>query len=96
MRLLRLVEMYCRWELEEDCTSMRNLILRFDSELELESHDLGRSLLAMVRDADEEFQGLPRLDSPLPSTSPFEAVRERLEATQLAIRDLRVEVQLLP
>jgi hypothetical protein len=71
-------------------------MLRFDSELELESHDLGRSLLAMVRDANEEFQGLPRLDSPIPSTNPFEAVRERLEATQLAIHDLRVEVQLLP
>lgn len=96
MQLLPLVEMYCRWELEEDCTSLRNLLLRFDSELELETHDLGRSLLAMVRDADEEFQGLPRFDNPIPSTNPFEAVRERLQAAQLAIRELRVEVQLIP
>lgn len=62
----------------------------------MESHDLGRSLLAMVRDDDDEFQGLPRLDSSIPSTNPFEAVRERLEAVQLAIRYLYVEVQLLP
>ena len=96
MRLLPLVEMYCRWELEEDCTSLRTLMLRFDSKLELESHDLGRSLLAMVRDADDESEGLPCLDSPIPSTNPFEGVRERLQAAQLAIRELRVEVQLPP
>ena len=88
--------MYCRWELEEDNTSLQNLMLRFDSELELESHDLGRSLLAMMRDNVDEFQGLPRLHSSIPSTNPFEALRERLEAAQLAIHDLHVEVQLLP
>ena len=84
--------MYCRWELEEDCTNLQNLMVRFDSEVELGSHDLGRSLLAMVRDEDDELQGLPHINSPIPSTNPFASVRERLQAAQLAIRELREEV----
>jgi hypothetical protein len=71
-------------------------MLRFDSELELETHDLGRSLLAMVRDANDEYQGLPRLDSPILATNAFEGVRERLQAAQLAILELQVEVQQPP
>ena len=50
VQLLPLVEMYLKWELEnctkeEDCTNLRALMLRFDSETELESNELGRSLL---------------------------------------------------
>jgi hypothetical protein len=41
--------MYCKWELEEDCSNLWALMLRFDSEADLETHDLGRSLLLMLR-----------------------------------------------
>ena len=60
MQLLPLVEMYCRWELEEDCSNLEALLLRFDSEAELESHELGCALLHMVRD---DGGGLPALPS---------------------------------
>jgi len=56
MQLLPLVEMYCRWELLEDCSNLEALMWRFDSEAELESNDLGRALLFMIRN-DED--GLP-------------------------------------
>lgn len=87
MQLLPLVEMYCKWELQEDCTDLYALVLRFDSELELDSHELGRLLLAMVRDDDDDFVGLKQQD-PAPWTlNPFDVVRERLEAAHIAIRD---------
>ena len=94
MQLLPLVEMYCKWELEEDCTNLRALILRFDSESELESHDLGRSLLSMIWDENIGHDNLP-LPAPLPPhPSPFDLVRERLAAAGLAIRALHEEVHL--
>lgn len=96
MWLLPLVEMFCRWELEEDCTSLHALMVRFDSELEWESHELGRSLLAMVRDEDEEYLGLPPLESTIPISNPFEEVRGRLEAAHLAIRELHMEAHTFP
>ena len=86
--------MYCKWDLQEDCSSLRNLMLRFDSELELESHELGRNLLSMVRDDDVGFTSVP---CPVPSigvASPFDAVRERLAAAALAIRGLRPQVNM--
>ena len=68
---------------------------RFDSELELESHELGRSLLFMVRDAGAEIEGLPR-HVPLPTPpNPFEAMRERLAAAGTAIHDLHHKVLLV-
>ena len=57
MQLLPLVEMYCKYELQEDCIGLRDMMLRFDSELELGSHDLGRALLCMVRE-DAENQDI--------------------------------------
>ena len=53
--------MFCKWELQEDCTNLRALMLRFDSEEELDSHELGRSLLFMVRNEDVDVDGLPTL-----------------------------------
>jgi hypothetical protein len=52
MQLLPLIEMYCKWELQEDCSNLGELMRRFDDEAELQSHDLGRSMLEMVRDDD--------------------------------------------
>ena len=95
MQLLPLVEMYCKWELEEDCTNLRALMLRFDSESELESHDLGRSLLSMLRDDDIGLQSLPNTTPPPPMPSPFDLVRDRLAAAGLAIRNLHAQVHLL-
>jgi hypothetical protein len=59
MQLLPLVEMYCRWELEEDCSDLNALMRRFDSESVLETHELGRSLLLMLRDEDDGLRVLP-------------------------------------
>ena len=92
MQLLPLVEIYCKWELQEDCTDLYALVLRFDSELELDPHELGRLLLAMVRDDDDDFVGLSRQD-PTPRTlNPFDVVKERLEAAHIAIPDVRGQV----
>ena len=92
MQLLPLVEMYCRWELEEDCTDLRALMLRFDSEVDLESHELGHSLLFMVRDEDAGIDSLKRHIHSAPRANPFHAVRERLAAVDLAFEDLRAQV----
>ena len=67
MQLLPLVEMYCKWELEEDCLDLRALMSRFDSEEEIESHALGQSLLFMVRDDAIGNNSVPRL---VPVTAP--------------------------
>ena len=95
MQLLPLVEMYCKWELEEDCSNLRALMLRFNSELELESHELGYSLLSMVRDDDMGLDRLPRCVRPKPQTNPFDVVKERLATVDLAIRDLQPKVHLV-
>ena len=92
MQLLPLVEMYCKYELQEDCIGLRELMVRFDSESELRSHELGRSLLCMVREDDENLDILPR---PMPFVSrenPFDVVRERLLAAGTAITLLREQV----
>ena len=96
MRILPLVEMYCKWELEEDCTNLRSLMHRFDYETVLESHELGRYLLNMLVDDDI---GFPTLSSQLPLVArpnPFEAVRERLAVAASAIRELHAEVHKEP
>ena len=95
MQLLPLVEMYCKWELEEDCTNLWDLMVRFDSEVELDSHALGRSLLFMVRDDAAGLDILPR-PTPLTTTAnPIDVIRERLVAAGQAIRGLHQQVQLL-
>ena len=96
MQLLPLVEMFCKWELEEDCTDLWALMVRFDSEVELESHELGRSLLFMVRDDAAGLDILPVSAPVVVVANPFDVVRERLSAAANAIRGLHQQVQLLP
>ena len=94
IQILPLVEMYCKLELEEDCTDLRALMLRFDSESELETHELGRSLLAMLNDEDIGHDNLP-VCATLPALpSPFDILRERLSAAGLAIKNLHAQVNL--
>lgn len=95
MQLLPLVEMYCKWVLGEDCSSLHALMCRFDSELELESHELGRSLLFMIRDDDEGFFGMLQPPSVHVAANPFADVNERLSAAAMAIRDLHPQVIML-
>ena len=66
---------------------------RFDSELELESHGLGRNLLSMIRDDDVGFLGVPRPMPPIVAFSPFDAFCKRFAAAAMAIRDLRPQVK---
>lgn len=58
-QLLPLIEMYCKWELQEDYSNLWELMLRFDSEADLATHDLGRSLLLMLHDDDAGMQIVP-------------------------------------
>jgi hypothetical protein len=67
-------------------------MVRFDSELELESHELGRSLLFMVRDEATTHDILPQSIPLIALASPFDIVRERLAATGLAIQNLHQQV----
>lgn len=92
MQLLPIVEMYCRWELEKDCTDLHSLMLRFDSEEELESHELGRSLLYMVREVDPEFDSFPVHARTIQCANPFEDIRRRLAAVDVAIHGLHAQV----
>lgn len=95
-QLLPLVEMYCKYELQEDCSDLRALMLRFDSENELESHELGRSLLFMVRSDGNDLHGHPRIVPQSERPNPFNALRERLQSAALAIQELHPQVCLLP
>lgn len=96
-QILPLVEMFCRYELQEDCGDLEALMLRFDSERELQSHALGRSLLFLVRDGDgdvglEHVSRRTEIDAP---TNPFEAVRARLATVDIAIRGLHAQVHFI-
>ena len=95
-QLFPLVEMYYKWELQEDCSDLRALMLRFDSEIELEAHELGRSLLLMIRSDGIDRDCLPGLVSRAVHPNPFDVVRERLHTTTLAIQDLHAQVRSLP
>ena len=93
MQLLPLVEMYCRWELQEDCSDLRALMLRFDSEHELRSHELGRSLLFMLHDDDVGLDIFPDHGLNIVRPNPFDDIRERLRAADSAIIGLQSQVQ---
>ena len=67
-------------------------MLRFDSEMELETHELGRSLLAMLGSDDVGLYHLQTPVSRITHDNPFDAVRERLAAATSAIRDLQDQV----
>ena len=92
VHLLPLVEMFCKWELQDDCSDLQSLMHRFDSESELESHELGRSLLFMIRNDDMGLHTLPQRSTEDAPVNPFDAVRERLAAAELAIRALAPQV----
>jgi hypothetical protein len=95
IQLLPLVEMYCKWELEEDCSDLRTLMLRFDYETDLQSHELGRSLLSMLHDDNLGVHNFPhQLDIASP-VDPFELFRERLATAGTAIRGLQQQVSML-
>lgn len=92
IQILPLVKMFCKWELEEDCSDLRALMRRFDSESDLESHELGRSLLCMLHDDDMGMHSFPPAVAIASPANPFDLVRERLAATNMAIRGLQHQV----
>ena len=98
MQVLPLVEMFCRWELQEDCSNLQVLMERFESVAELESHGLGRSLLCMVRDEDDRIRSYSERRNPLaapPATADaFHAVRQRLAAVDIAFQGLQPQVHI--
>ena len=67
-------------------------MLRFDSELELGSHELGRSLLYMLHDDNVDFDNVPRQTYTPLRVNLFAGVTERLVAAGVAIRDLHAQV----
>lgn len=93
MQLLPIVEMYCKWELEEDCADLRALVLRFYSEEELGSHELGRSLLCMVRDNKDGLDRFPMHEPTILRANPFDGIRQRLAAVDVAIHGLQSKVR---
>lgn len=92
MQLLPIVEMFCKYELQDDCSDLRALMLRFDSEVQLQSHELGRSLLSMIASEGADLECLPRSLPIPPRPNPFQGVRERLDLAALAILDLNAQV----
>lgn len=86
--------MWLRWELQEECGDLHALMLRFDSERELETHELGRSLLCMLRDEQMGLQSLPRADVVPVRDNPFDLIRDRLAAAEVAIRGLQPQVSI--
>ena len=99
MQLHPLIEMYCRWELEVDCTNFEALMVRFNYMAELESNKLGRSLLFMVRDDEDGLHMYAQHDHrdapPFPIANPFDVVRERLAAVDLAFYGLHPHVHVV-
>ena len=99
MQLLPLVEMFCRWELQEDCSNLEVLMERFESVAELESHDLGRALLCMVRDEDDGFRSYSERRHPpaVPQATvdAFHEVRQRLAAVDIAFQGLQPQVHIV-
>ena len=93
MQILPLVEMFCRWELQEDCGNLRALMHRFDSESELQSTELGRSLLCMLEDDDVGFGGFDRQPEHVVRDDPFAGIRDKLAAVGTAIQTLQHQVQ---
>ena len=69
-------------------------MLRFDSEAALEQDVLGRSLLLMIRDEDTGLEIVPPLPHFERRVNPFDAVRSKLSANDLAFRGLRAQVHL--
>lgn len=94
-QILPLVEMWCKWELQEECGDLHALMVRFDSERELETHELGRSLLGMLRDEQMGLQSVNQADVVPVRDNPFDLIRDRLAAAEVAIRDLQPQVSIV-
>lgn len=69
-------------------------MLRFDSEALLETDVLGRALLLMVRDDDEGLQMSSRRLQVVAPVDPFQAIRSRLSAVDIAFQGLQAQVHL--
>ena len=92
MQLLPAVELFCKRELHEDCADLRSLMLRFDDEQELLSHELGRSLVLMIQDEDDGLENLTRRTQIVAPLNPFDGVRAGIAAVDLAFSGLRPQV----
>ena len=91
-QLLPLVEMFCKYELQEDCSDLRALMLRFDGERALETDELGRAMLQMLRDDEIGFHIYP-IPAQLPAAvNPFDEFRVSLAAVDTAIQALQPQV----
>jgi len=80
--------------LQDDCSNLRQLMLRFDSKVALQTHELGHSLLLMVRDDDVGLQNLPPRQFAVSFVNPFDAIRARLAEVDHAFASLHAQVQL--
>ena len=92
VEILPLIEMYCKYDLQDNCGDLRALMLRFDSEAVLEHDVLGHALLSMLRDEDVGLQIVPPRPQSAPRVNPFDAVRSSLAAVDLAFQGLRAQV----
>ena len=94
VQLLPLIEMWCKWELQEDCSNLWELMLRFDSEADLATHNLGRSMLLMLHDDDVGMQIVhPQVQMSAP-VGAFEAIRTRLAVIGSELQSLQPQVHL--
>jgi hypothetical protein len=95
VQILPLIDMYCKYVLQEDSTNLWGLMVRYDCEAELASHELGRSMLEMIRDDDDGAPQIlpPRVRRPT-AASPFDAIRSTLAAMDVALQTLRPQVHL--
>lgn len=84
--------MFCKYELQDDCSDLRALMLRFDSEVQLQSHELGRELLSMIESDGAGLECLPRSLPIPPRPNPFQGLRDRLALAAFAIHDLNAQV----
>jgi hypothetical protein len=94
MELLPLVEMFCKYELQEDCSNLGALMLRFDFEAQLQTHVLGRALLLMLRDDDAGLEMSSRRMQFQAPLDPFEVIRSKLAAVDTAFQTLQPQVHL--
>jgi hypothetical protein len=94
VQLLPLVEMYCKWVLCENCSNLWDLMVRFDSEAELGSHELGRSMLQMLHGDEGGLQIMRPPVVVLPQISPFAAIRSTLAAMDVALQAMRPQVHI--
>ena len=64
-------------------------MLRFDSESELRSHELGRSLLCMIQNDNTDFDGVHGLVESAVQANPFTELTARLSAAKVTLRGLQ-------